>query len=161
MRAVIQRVLRSSVRVGDETISSIERGLCVFIGITTDDDLNDLEFIAKKILSIRLWPSADGTKNWSRSIKEIDGQLLCVSQFTLHATLKGTKPDFHLAMAADQSRNVYEKLLQTLKNLYVSDRIFDGKFGAMMNVQIENDGPVTIIVDSRTKKSSNSNEEVE
>ena len=138
MRAVIQRVLRASVRVGDETISSIERGLCVLIGICQDDDVNDLDYIAKKLLSIRLWPSIDGTKNWTRSIRDIDGSLLCVSQFTLHATLKGTKPDFHLSMSADQSKNLYEKLLQTLKNQYETNRIFDGEFGAMMNVQIGN-----------------------
>ena len=136
MRAVIQRVLRASVRVNDETISAIERGLCVLIGIAHDDDLTDLEYIAKKLLTIRLWPSDDGSKNWTRAVREIDGALLCVSQFTLHATLKGTKPDFHLAMSADASRNLYEKLLQTLKNQYRTDRIFDGQFGAMMNVQI-------------------------
>lgn len=136
MRAVIQRVLRASVQVGGETISSIERGLCVLIGIMQDDDQTDLDFIAKKLLAIRLWSSADGTKNWTRSVREIDGSLLCVSQFTLYATLKGNKPDFHLSMAGDQSRILYEKLLQLLKDQYQSDRIFDGKFGAMMNVQI-------------------------
>ena len=136
MRAVIQRVLRASVRVGDETVSEIERGLCVLVGIAHDDEQADLDYIVKKLLAVRLWPSADGTKNWTRSVREIDGALLCVSQFTLHATLKGNKPDFHLSMAADQSRNLYEKLLQTLKSQYQADRIFDGRFGAMMNVQI-------------------------
>ncbi|CAF0992843.1 unnamed protein product [Adineta ricciae] len=152
MRAVIQRVLRASVRVGDDLISSIDRGLCVLIGITHDDDPSDVDYIVKKLLSIRLWPSADGSKNWTRNVVEIDGSLLCVSQFTLHATLKGTKPDFHLSMSGEQSRVVYEKLLSQLKLSYKSEKIFDGQFGAMMNVNIENEGPVTIILDSRSKK---------
>lgn len=136
MRAVLQRVLRSSVRVGDELISSIDHGLCVLIGITMDDNQNDIDYIVRKLLSIRLWPSLDGTKNWNRNVVELDYSLLCVSQFTLHATLKGTKPDFHLSMSGEQSKILYEKLLDQLKQNYKSDRIFDGKFGAMMNVNI-------------------------
>ncbi|CAF1370268.1 unnamed protein product [Adineta steineri] len=152
MRAVIQRVLRASVRVGDNLISSIDRGLCVLIGIANDDEQTDIDYIVKKLLAIRLWSSIDGSKNWARNVVESDYSLLCVSQFTLHATLKGTKPDFHLSMSGEQSKILYEKLLNQLKQSYKSDKIFDGQFGAMMNVNIENDGPVTIILDSRSKK---------
>ncbi|CAF0878605.1 unnamed protein product [Adineta steineri] len=154
MRAVIQRVLRASVRVGDDLISSIDRGLCVLIGIANDDEQTDIDYIVKKLLAIRLWSSIDGSKNWVRNVVESDYSLLCVSQFTLHATLKGTKPDFHLSMSGEQSKILYEKLLNQLKQSYKSDKIFDGQFGAMMNVNIENDGPVTIILDSRSKKSN-------
>jgi D-tyrosyl-tRNA(Tyr) deacylase len=136
MRAVIQRVLRASVRVGDDLISSIDRGLCVLIGIANDDEQTDIDYIVKKLLAIRLWSSADGTRNWNRNVVDLDYSLLCVSQFTLHATLKGTKPDFHLSMSGEQSKIVYEKLLNQLKQSYKADKIFDGKFGAMMNVNI-------------------------
>ena len=131
MRAVLQRVLRASVRVGDDLISSIDRGLCILIGIAHDDDQNDIDYIVKKLLSIRLWPSIDGSKNWTRNVVDLDYSLLCVSQFTLHATLKGTKPDFHLSMSGEQSKVVYEKVLNQLKQSYKSDKIFDGQFGAM------------------------------
>jgi D-tyrosyl-tRNA(Tyr) deacylase len=136
MRAVIQRVIRASVRVGDDLISSIDRGLCVLIGIGNDDDQTDIDYIVKKLLSIRLWSSLDGTKNWNRNVIDLDFSLLCVSQFTLHATLKGTKPDFHLSMSAEQSKLFYEKFLNQLKQNYKTDKIFDGQFGAMMNVNI-------------------------
>lgn len=136
MRAVIQRVLRASVRVGDDLINSIDRGLCVLIGITHDDDQSDIDYMVKKLLSIRVWPSVDGTRNWQRNLVELDYSLLCVSQFTLHATLKGNKPDFHLSMSSEPSKNFYEKFLGQLKQTYRSDRVFDGQFGAMMNVSI-------------------------
>ena len=136
MRVVIQRVLRASVRVGDDLINSIDRGLCVLIGITHDDDQSDIDYMVKKLLSIRLWPSVDGTRNWQRNLVELDYSLLCVSQFTLHATLKGNKPDFHLSMSSEPSKNFYEKFLGQLKQTYRSDRVFDGQFGAMMNVSI-------------------------
>jgi D-tyrosyl-tRNA(Tyr) deacylase len=136
MRAILQRVLRASVRVGDDLISSIDRGLCVFVGIANDDDQTDIDYIVKKLLSIRLWPSIDGSKNWNRNIVELDFNLLCVSQFTLHATLKGTKPDFHLSMSGEQSKILYEKFLNQLKQTYKAEKIFDGQFGAMMNVNI-------------------------
>jgi D-aminoacyl-tRNA deacylase len=136
MRAVIQRVIRASVRVGDDLISSIERGLCVLVGITHEDDQSDIDYLVKKLLAIRLWPSTDGTRNWTRNVVELDGSLLCVSQFTLHATLKGTKPDFHLSMSGEQSKILYEKFLLQLKEHYRAEKICDGQFGALMNVQI-------------------------
>ena len=136
MRAVIQRVLRASVRVGDDLISSIDRGLCVLIGIANDDEQTDIDYIVKKLLAIRLWPSIDGNRNWARNVVDLDGSLLCVSQFTLHATLKGTKPDFHLSMSGEQSKIIYGKLLEQLKQTYKSEKISDGQFDAMMNVNI-------------------------
>lgn len=151
MRALIQRVLRSSVRVENELISSIERGLSVLIGIQSDDDQTDLEYIVKKILTTKLWPNGD--KQWAQSVVDLDLSILCISQFTLHAlTVKGSKPDFHLAMSAEQSKQMYQQLIDKLKQEYKQERIFDGRFGDYMTVNIENDGPVTILIDSKVKK---------
>lgn len=152
MKAIIQRVVKASVTVSDELISSISNGYCVLVGISRNDTAKDMEYIAKKILSIRLFESStDGgaSKPWASSIVEKDLEILCVSQFTLQSTLKGTKPDFHLAMGADQSKDFYDKFLNLLGTSYKPDKIKDGKFGAYMQVHIQNDGPVTIILDSK------------
>lgn len=151
MKAVIQRVCAASVTVSNEMISSIKSGLCVLIGISRDDTEKDIEYIVKKILSLRLFEdeaNAEGAK-WSKNVTERDFEILCVSQFTLQSTLKGTKPDFHLAMGADQSKDFYENFLESLRKSYKSEKIKDGKFGAYMNVNIQNDGPVTILLDSK------------
>ncbi|CAF1184709.1 unnamed protein product [Rotaria sordida] len=156
MRALIQRVLRSSVHVDNQIVNNIEHGLCIFIGIQSDDDISDLEYIIKKILTIKLWPNGD--KPWAQSVVDLDFSLLCISQFTLHAvTAKGARPDFHLSMSSEQSKQIYEQLINRLKQEYKSDKIFDGRFGAYMTVTIENDGPVTIMVDSKARKPMQSN----
>jgi D-tyrosyl-tRNA(Tyr) deacylase len=155
MKAVIQRVCAASVTVSNELISSIQNGLCVLIGISRDDTEKDIEYIVKKILNIRLFEAeatneaSSGNTRWSKSVVERDFEILCVSQFTLQSTLKGTKPDFHLAMGADQSMDFYQKFLTSLKKSYKEDKIKDGKFGAYMQVNIQNDGPVTILLDSK------------
>lgn len=155
MKAVIQRVCAASVTVSNELISSIQNGLCVLIGISRDDTEKDIDYIVKKILNIRLFEAevtneaSSGNTRWSKSVTERDFEILCVSQFTLQSTLKGTKPDFHLAMGADQSKDFYEKFLASLKKSYKEDKIKDGKFGAYMQVHIQNDGPVTILLDSK------------
>ena len=160
MKAVIQRVCSASVTVSNEIISSIKNGLCVLIGISRDDTEKDIDYIVKKILTIRLFEDeagAEGTK-WSKNVTERDFEVLCVSQFTLQSTLKGTKPDFHLAMGADQSKDFYEKFLESLKKAYKSEKVKDGKFGAYMNVNIQNDGPVTILLDSKKESSQTSSD---
>ena len=153
MKAIIQRVVKASVTVSDELISSISNGYCVLVGISRNDTVKDMEYIVKKLLSIRLFetsgPDAAASKPWSSSIVEKDYEILCVSQFTLQSTLKGTKPDFHLAMGADQSKDFYERFLGMLGTSYKPEKIKDGKFGAYMQVHIQNDGPVTIILDSK------------
>ena len=152
MKAVIQRVLKASVTVSDEIVGSIQHGLCVLIGISRDDNDKDMEYIAKKILSIRLFESGDDTASagkWSKSVVDRDFEILCVSQFTLQSTLKVTKPDFHLAMSSEQSKDFYHKFLDLLKKMYKIEKINDGKFGAYMQVNILNDGPVTILLDSK------------
>jgi len=151
MRAVIQRVRSASVTVNGEIISSIGRGLMVLVGIGAADKPDDMAYLIGKILSLKLFPSAEpGDVPWKRSVVDVEGEVLCVSQFTLFAkTRRGSKPDFHEAMAAESSKTMYETFLKDLRARYVPNRIFDGQFGAMMDVQIVNDGPVTIVLDSR------------
>ncbi|KAJ1976111.1 D-tyrosyl-tRNA(Tyr) deacylase [Dimargaris cristalligena] len=151
MRAVIQRVTRASVMVDGSIVGSIGKGLCLLVGITNGDEPKDIEYLVRKILNLRLFDDEDG-KMWKKGVQDLDLEILSVSQFTLYAkTEKGLKPDFHLAMKSSLSKDFYERFLQKLKDDYRADRIQDGQFGAMMDVAIHNDGPVTIILDSRQK----------
>ncbi|OAX41552.1 hypothetical protein K503DRAFT_790705 [Rhizopogon vinicolor AM-OR11-026] len=144
MRAVVQRVASASVSVDGKVISSISRGLMILVGIGTDDTLADVE----TLLNIRVF-DANGTM-WKSSVKDIAGEVLCVSQFTLMAnTTKGNKPDFHRAMSTNSSKDLYATFLEKMRQLYVPDRIQDGEFGAMMNVSLTNEGPVTLTLDTR------------
>lgn len=120
----------------------------VLVGIGTDDTLADVETLANKILNIRVF-DANGLM-WKSNVKDIAGQVLCVSQFTLMAnTTKGNKPDFHRAMSSNASRELYATFLEKMRHLYVPDRIQDGQFGAMMDVSLTNEGPVTLTLDTR------------
>lgn len=136
--------------MNDELVSNIGRGLCVLIGISHNDTKEDANYIARKILSVRLFDD-DAGKRWQKSVKDLQYELLCVSQFTLYNRLKGNKPDFHLAMQGADASNLYNFLLQQLGDQYSTDKIKDGKFGAMMQVHIQNDGPVTIEIESSKK----------
>ncbi|KAF9128808.1 D-tyrosyl-tRNA(Tyr) deacylase [Mortierella sp. GBA39] len=184
MRAVLQRVLQASVEVNGQQISKIRQGLCVLIGLSIDDTPADLDFMVKKLLSVRVFDSnqhallSPGTtmirppreqrertqaneevetveveepaKMWAKSVVDIEGEILCVSQFTLYGSvIKGSKPDFHLSMKSQASKQMYLDFLDRLKKAYQPDRIKDGEFGAMMLVNIANDGPVTLELDSR------------
>ncbi|KAI0256583.1 D-tyrosyl-tRNA deacylase [Lactifluus subvellereus] len=149
MRAVVQRVLSASVTVDSETVSQISRGLMVLVGIGVDDNASDIEILTKKILSLKIFSNSSGNM-WKASVKDVQGEILCVSQFTLMAnTSKGNKPDFHRAMSADQSRPLYASFLQYMGTQYSPEKIKDGRFGAMMNVSLTNEGPVTFTLDSR------------
>ncbi|KJA24311.1 hypothetical protein HYPSUDRAFT_136478 [Hypholoma sublateritium FD-334 SS-4] len=151
MKAVIQRVISASVTVDNEVISQISKGLVVLVGISVDDTDADVAVLSKKILSFRVFSDPSNEANmWKASIKDIDGDILSVSQFTLAAnTAKANKPDFHLAMPTEPSRKLYAKFLETLRRGYKPGKIQDGKFGAMMNVSLINEGPVTFTLDSR------------
>ncbi|KAJ7137860.1 D-tyrosyl-tRNA deacylase [Mycena epipterygia] len=151
MRAVVQRVTSASVSVDGHMISQISRGLMVLIGIGRDDTESDVSTLTNKLLSLRVFSDPmDSTKMWKTNIKDVDGDILCVSQFTLMAeTKKGSKPDFHNAMTAEQSRILYNTFLETLRRSYKPDKVQDGRFGAMMNVSLTNEGPVTFTLDSR------------
>ncbi|XP_026272708.1 D-aminoacyl-tRNA deacylase [Frankliniella occidentalis] len=149
MKGTIQRVVKASVEVDGHLISSIGRGICVLVGIHKNDTQKDKEYLARKILSIRLWEDENGRK-WSRSVTDMQYEVLCVSQFTLYYYLKGNKPDFRAAMPGAQSQEFYNSFLDILKKLYDPNKIKDGQFGAMMQVSIQNDGPVTLDIESPT-----------
>ncbi|XP_068178531.1 D-aminoacyl-tRNA deacylase 1 [Antennarius striatus] len=143
MRAIVQRVTKASVRVGEDQISSVGRGLCVLLGISSEDTKKDAEYIVRKILNLRLFEDENG-RAWSKSVMDKNFEVLCVSQFTLHCVLKGNKPDFHLAMPAELAQPFYDSILENMRSAYKPELIKDGKFGAYMQVHIQNDGPVTI-----------------
>jgi len=148
MRAVIQRVASASVTVNNEVISQISRGLMVLVGIGADDNASDIELLSKKILSLRVF-SDNSDAMWKASVTDVDGEILCVSQFTLMANTPKNKPDFHKAMATEPSRELYATFLEKLRHTYNPDKIKDGVFGAMMDVSLTNEGPVTFTLDSR------------
>ena len=159
MRAVIQRVASASVEVDGKTISSIGRGLLVLVGVAPGDGAADVDWLARKLLAARLFPDAAGTP-WSASVTDATPaapgeppglELLLVSQFTLHATLrKGTRPDLSGAAPPSDARGIYASLVDRVRAAYEPARVRDGVFGAMMRVSLVNDGPVTLMLDSHT-----------
>ncbi|WRT67096.1 D-tyrosyl-tRNA(Tyr) deacylase [Kwoniella shivajii] len=155
MKAVVQRVVSASVAVDGQTVSSIGRGLLVLVGIDRYDEPSNTTQIIRKILSARLFDDDQGSM-WKKSVKDIDGEVLCVSQFTLLANFKGSKPDFHESMSTIPGKAYYTSFLDELKRTYTPSKIKDGQFGAMMQVSLTNDGPVTILLSSRSSTSSKS-----
>ncbi|XP_061535438.1 D-aminoacyl-tRNA deacylase 1 [Phycodurus eques] len=143
MKVIIQRVTRASVAVGDDQICSIGRGLCVLLGMSVDDTHTDADYIVRKVLNLRLFEDENG-RPWSKSVMDRDYEVLCVSQFTLQCILKGNKPDYHLAMPAELAQPFYGSILENMRSAYKPELVKDGKFGAFMQVHIQNDGPVTI-----------------
>lgn len=142
MRVVVQRVVKGSVRVKEEVVSSIGQGIVCLCGISKKDTEEDLRWMAKKLLSLRLWSAGD--VNWAKSVTQQGFSVLLVSQFTLYASLtKGSKPDFHNAGARKDARELYGKFVEIVRTLYNPDQVKDGAFGEMMTVDITNDGPVT------------------
>lgn len=154
MRAVVQRCASGSVRVRASGVTrDIARGAVVLVGIAADDDDDDVEFIVRKVFNTKLFDDVDGDKSWARSIVAIEGDVLFISQFTLHAELKGNKPSYHRAMGPTAARELYERFLTRARSEYKDKvgKIEDGEFGAMMDVHIVNDGPVTIVLDSKNR----------
>ncbi|XP_069023639.1 D-aminoacyl-tRNA deacylase 1 [Embiotoca jacksoni] len=143
MKAIVQRVTGASVTVGEERISSIGRGLCVLLGISVEDTQKDADYIVRKILNLRLFEDENG-RAWTKNVMDGELEVLCVSQFTLQCILKGNKPDFHSAMSAEFAQPFYSSILENLRSAYKPELIKDGKFGAYMQVHIQNDGPVTV-----------------
>lgn len=124
----------------------------VLVGVGRDDTEADCDKIASKILRLRLWPSEDGSAQWKRNVSDIGGKVLCVSQFTLLANVKkGAKPDFHGAAKGEDARELYSRVLDKVAAGLPNGRddIADGVFGAMMDVALINDGPVTIELDTQ------------
>jgi D-aminoacyl-tRNA deacylase len=150
MRAVIQRVRRASVEVEQEIVSQIGRGLLVLLGVESEDARDDLVWLAGKIARLRIFPDQNGAMNFS--VQEIAGDLLVVSQFTLFAsTRKGNRPSFISAAAPDQAKNLYEEFCRQLET-EVAKPVRRGIFGAHMQIDLVNEGPVTICMDTRRKE---------
>ena len=150
MRVLIQRVKEASVTVDNEVISLIHNGLLVFVGITEDDDREDILWLTKKIASIRLFDDENGVMN--RSVIDAGGDILAVSQFTLMAsTKKGNRPSYIKAAKPDISIPLYEEFCSEME-IAVNKPIQRGVFGADMKVRLLNDGPVTIFIDSKNKE---------
>ena len=150
MKALLQRVTSASVTVNGEVISSIGKGLCVLVGIHRDDSEQQMEHIVRKVINYRVFDDPETGRRWDKSAKDLDLEILCVSQFTLYHVVKGNKPDFHLSMQAEKSKAFYERFLERLRSSHQRpDAIKDGEFGAMMEVNIVNDGPVTVEIESQ------------
>ena len=150
MKAVIQRVKKANVTVGDTVKGRIGRGLLIFLGVAEDDNLTDVEWLANKVSKIRIF--SDNKNNMNESIKQINGEILVISQFTLHAkTKKGNRPSFIEAANSDLALDLYTRFINLLGQL-LEIKIQSGEFGSKMNVMLENDGPVTIIIDTKNKQ---------
>jgi D-tyrosyl-tRNA(Tyr) deacylase len=150
MRAVIQRVSEASVTVEGAIIGQIQQGLMVLVGIVNEDDTSDIEWLSNKIIHMRIFDDENGVMN--KSLVEIGGALLLVSQFTLHAsTKKGNRPSYIAAAKPEISIPLYEAMIQQLEK-DLGSSIQTGKFGADMKVALINNGPVTITIDSKNKE---------
>ncbi|CAD5164905.1 unnamed protein product [Musa acuminata subsp. malaccensis] len=156
MRAVVQRVLSASVEVEGRVVSEIGPGLLVLVGVHESDTDADADYICRKVLNMRLFSNSKTGKAWDLSVKQSNFGVLLVSQFTLYGILKGNKPDFHVAMPPQKAKPFYESLVEKFRKSYTSDAVKDGVFGAMMKVNLVNDGPVTMQLDSSVSCSGSS-----
>jgi len=149
MRVVVQKVSEAKVTVEGKTISSIGKGLLVLLGIEDADLEEDIEWLTKKIVQLRIFNDENGVMN--RSVQDVGGEMIVVSQFTLHAnTKKGNRPSYIRASKPDFAVPMYEKFIARTEAL-LGKKVGAGVFGAMMDVSLVNDGPVTIIIDSKQK----------
>lgn len=150
MKAVIQRVMNASVTIDGATISAIQQGLLVLVGIEDADTTDDIEWLSNKIVNLRIFDDENKVPNIS--VKDIGGDILLVSQFTLQAsTKKGNRPSYIKASKPDIAIPLYEKMIGQLEN-DSGKKIFTGEFGADMKVALLNDGPVTIVIDTKNKE---------
>jgi len=149
MLAVIQRVSEASVRVDGKTIGAIKKGLLVLLGIETMDERADADWLVKKLVALRIFNDSKGVMNLS--VRDTEGDMLVISQFTLHAsTKKGNRPSYIRAARPEQAIPLYQYFLESCET-ELGRAIFSGEFGADMKVSLVNDGPVTIIIDSRNR----------
>ena len=146
MRALVQRVTRGSVLVDGEVIGEIGKGLVILVGIGQGDEEKDARYLADKCVNLRIF--ADEAGKFNRSLLEVGGEILAISQFTLYGDAsKGRRPSFIDAAPPEISRGLYDSFVTALRSFNV--RVGEGRFGAMMLVEISNDGPVTLMVESR------------
>ncbi|OHD11163.1 MAG: D-tyrosyl-tRNA(Tyr) deacylase [Spirochaetes bacterium GWD1_27_9] len=147
MRAVIQRVKKASVTVEGKIVSSINTGLLVLLGVSINDQDKDIDYMIDKILNLRIFPDEEYKMN--KSITDVSGEMIVVSQFTLYGDArKGRRPSYDIAAKGDVAKPIYEKVVNILKEKYDANKVFTGIFAAMMDVELINDGPVTILLDS-------------
>ena len=150
MRVLIQRVKHASLTINNQLKSKIENGLLVFVGIEDEDQIEDIKWLSNKIVNLRIFDDNDKIPNLS--VKEINGDILLVSQFTLHAlTKKGNRPSYIKASKPEKAIPLYEQLIHQLE-IDLEKNIYTGTFGADMKVELLNDGPVTIWIDSKNKE---------
>jgi D-tyrosyl-tRNA(Tyr) deacylase len=150
MRAVIQRVSSASVSIDGENCASIGMGLLVLLGVEHEDTAEDRDWLLRKILNMRIFGDADDKMN--RSIQDVNGDIIVVSQFTLHAsTKKGNRPSFIRSARPEKAEKDYLEFVELLRQ-NLKGEVGTGVFGAMMQVQLVNDGPVTIVIDSKNKE---------
>ena len=146
MRIIVQRSKRGEVRVNQEVVGKIENGFVLLVGITHEDTIADVEYCAKKVANLRIFE--DDQEKMNLSLKDVQGDILSISQFTLYGeTKKGNRPNFMMAAKPDFARDLYEKFNEVLRESY-GLHVETGVFGAMMEIDFINDGPVTLIVES-------------
>lgn len=150
MRAVIQRVTRASVAIEGQVYGQIKNGLLLLLGIEDGDTQKDIEWLSNKVINLRIFNDENGVMNVS--LKDVDGDILMISQFTLQAsTKKGNRPSYIKASKPDIAIPIYEKMIGQLSN-DLGKEIQKGIFGADMKVELLNDGPVTIVIDTKNKE---------
>ena len=150
MRVVIQKVTQASVSIENQIVGSIDKGLLVLVGIEDGDTNEDIAWLSSKIVNLRVFDDDNGVMNLS--VKEVDGEVLIVSQFTLHAsTKKGNRPSYIKAARLEVAIPIYEAFIKQVESL-LGKRVPTGQFGAMMQVSLCNDGPVTILIDTKNKE---------
>ena len=148
MRVIVQRSLNSSVIVNQKIVGQIEKGLVVLVGFTENDDLSDIKYIVNKIINLRIFDDENGVMN--KSLIEVGGSILSISQFTLYADAsKGRRPSYIKALRGDEAIKLYDQFNEELRLNSVN--VETGIFGADMKVLITNDGPITIMIESRNK----------
>eukprot|EP01115_Flamella_aegyptia_P014122 TRINITY_DN784_c0_g3_i4.p1 TRINITY_DN784_c0_g3~~TRINITY_DN784_c0_g3_i4.p1 ORF type:complete len:212 (-),score=32.70 TRINITY_DN784_c0_g3_i4:210-845(-) len=154
MKGLIQRVVNASVSLIEtgEVISSINKGIVILVGINRDDTIGDSDFICRKMLNMRLFEDPETNRGWQKSVKDLNLEVLIVSQFTLYSNFKGNRLDFHESMNPTDAKIFYDNFIEMVKENYDESKIKCGEFGAMMNVSICNNGPVTIDLNSRKFK---------
>ncbi len=145
MRAIVQRVHAASVEVDGEEIGRVDRGLCVFVGAGKHDQPSDLSYIANKIVNLRIFPDEQG--KMSLCVKDVAGGVLAISQFTVYGDVRrGRRPSFDAAMAPAPAREAFDEVVSMIRDRGVD--VATGRFAASMRVRVDNDGPVSILIDS-------------
>ncbi|KAG6548413.1 hypothetical protein Mapa_009899 [Marchantia paleacea] len=158
MRAVLQRVISARVEVEGRIVSQIGPGLLVLVGVLDSDTDVDAEYMCRKLLNTRIFANENSGKPWDQNVMQKGYEVLLVSQFTLYGMLKGNKLDFHVAMPPERAKPFYESFVARVAKAYKEDCVKDGIFGAMMQVHLVNDGPVTIQLESRKNTSMQLNQ---